>query len=191
MGLKARCLNCGDVIESKLRHDFKQCSCESCFVDGGNDYGRLGYADPAKVEVYNAVQGLWVNQAILLQDWHDDQNEPEKESEPEEQPSTLPTEEAPYDIVKEVINNLFFEHEELTTLQIKEHLRDMGFMACQDTVSSQFNKFYEEFKDEMGVYYKENSNGDSYKVYYFLDLDSDEFENEDVVYQYTEDGDLQ
>lgn len=39
---KARCLACGDVIESKHRHDFVYCSCETIFVDGGKDYLRRG-----------------------------------------------------------------------------------------------------------------------------------------------------
>lgn len=43
---QARCLNCGDVIESKSRHDFVVCSCwdnregKGIAVDGGNDYHR-------------------------------------------------------------------------------------------------------------------------------------------------------
>lgn len=39
---RARCLKCGDIIESKYRHDFVKCSCGSIFVDGGNDYWRCG-----------------------------------------------------------------------------------------------------------------------------------------------------
>jgi len=39
---KARCLLCNDVIESKHRHDFVWCSCESIFVDGGKAYLRRG-----------------------------------------------------------------------------------------------------------------------------------------------------
>lgn len=38
----ARCKRCGDVIESKSRHDWKQCSCGAIFVDGGRDYLRHG-----------------------------------------------------------------------------------------------------------------------------------------------------
>lgn len=38
-----KCKHCGDVIESKTRHDFVWCSCESCFVDGGYDYLRRGF----------------------------------------------------------------------------------------------------------------------------------------------------
>ena len=37
-----QCLKCGDVIESKSKHDFKYCSCGSCFVDGGHSYVRIG-----------------------------------------------------------------------------------------------------------------------------------------------------
>lgn len=37
-----KCLKCGDVIESKHRHDWVQCSCGACFVDGGHDYMRVG-----------------------------------------------------------------------------------------------------------------------------------------------------
>lgn len=40
---KAQCLLCGDVIESKHRHDFRYCSCESLAVDGGVDYIRRLY----------------------------------------------------------------------------------------------------------------------------------------------------
>ena len=34
----ARCKKCGDVIESKYRHDFVWCSCGAMAVDGGHDY---------------------------------------------------------------------------------------------------------------------------------------------------------
>jgi hypothetical protein len=42
---RARCLLCGDVIESKHRHDFVECHCYAIFVDGGADYWRSG-GDP-------------------------------------------------------------------------------------------------------------------------------------------------
>lgn len=34
----AKCLLCGDVIESTHRHDFKWCCCRNLAVDGGLDY---------------------------------------------------------------------------------------------------------------------------------------------------------
>ena len=35
-----RCNLCGDEIESKDPHDYVQCSCETCAVDGGHEYLR-------------------------------------------------------------------------------------------------------------------------------------------------------
>ena len=35
-----RCNHCGDIIESKNRHDFRTCSCGRVSVDGGHDYLR-------------------------------------------------------------------------------------------------------------------------------------------------------
>lgn len=45
-----RCKLCGDVIESKYRHDFVTCSCGACFVDGGLCYRRCGYKSPDDIE---------------------------------------------------------------------------------------------------------------------------------------------
>jgi len=42
MGARIKCLKCGDIIQSYHRHDFKWCSCENVFIDGGNDYMRYG-----------------------------------------------------------------------------------------------------------------------------------------------------
>lgn len=46
---KIQCKNCGDIIESKNRHDWIACSCfkntednQGVFVDGGKDYLRWG-----------------------------------------------------------------------------------------------------------------------------------------------------
>lgn len=40
-----QCLSCNDVIESTHRHDFKYCSCQNVFVDGGLSYIRRGAKD--------------------------------------------------------------------------------------------------------------------------------------------------
>ena len=37
---KIKCNKCGDIIESKHRHDFKICRCGTVAVDGGHDYLR-------------------------------------------------------------------------------------------------------------------------------------------------------
>ena len=52
---KIKCKKCGEIIESKHRHDFKFCKCGAVAVDGGKDYlRRLGnqedYEELSKVE---------------------------------------------------------------------------------------------------------------------------------------------
>ena len=39
----AQCKKCNDIVESKFRHDFRQCKCGNIFVDGGLDYRRCGW----------------------------------------------------------------------------------------------------------------------------------------------------
>jgi hypothetical protein len=48
---RARCLDCGDVVESRHRHDFVGCSCGAMFLDGGLDYVRYGCKDFDRVEL--------------------------------------------------------------------------------------------------------------------------------------------
>jgi len=43
---KAKCLICGEVIESKHRHDFQCCSCGNLCVDGGQDYFKRTLQEP-------------------------------------------------------------------------------------------------------------------------------------------------
>ena len=40
-----QCKLCGEVIESKQVHDFVQCKCGACAVDGGHDYLRRCFRD--------------------------------------------------------------------------------------------------------------------------------------------------
>jgi hypothetical protein len=40
---KIKCLQCGQILESKSRHDFQSCDCPNqTFVDGGTNYLRSG-----------------------------------------------------------------------------------------------------------------------------------------------------
>lgn len=39
---RAKCKKCGDIVESKHRHDFKWCKCGAFFLDGGKSYFRYG-----------------------------------------------------------------------------------------------------------------------------------------------------
>lgn len=43
---RAQCSNCGDVIESKHRHDFVWCKCKAIYIDGGLAYSKYGYTNP-------------------------------------------------------------------------------------------------------------------------------------------------
>lgn len=40
--MKIKCLKCNDIIESFSTHDYKQCKCRACSIDGGSDYTRIG-----------------------------------------------------------------------------------------------------------------------------------------------------
>ena len=46
---KIRCRLCGDVIESRSRHDLVSCRCGEVFVDGGPHYLRTG----ARTSLFN------------------------------------------------------------------------------------------------------------------------------------------
>ena len=48
---KIRCKFCGDIIQSRSVHDFRQCTCHKCFTDGGLEYVRRGFDgdDPQKI----------------------------------------------------------------------------------------------------------------------------------------------
>lgn len=49
---KVQCLKCGKILESKHRHDFQMCDCDNqTFVDGGNDYMRVGGVEIKLIKV--------------------------------------------------------------------------------------------------------------------------------------------
>lgn len=43
---RVKCTMCNDIIESKHRHDFKECNCKNLTVDGGLDYQLLSFSIP-------------------------------------------------------------------------------------------------------------------------------------------------
>ena len=53
----AKCLVCGDEIESTHRHHFVVCSCRNIFVDGGRDYLRRGYQSDQWVDTSISDEG--------------------------------------------------------------------------------------------------------------------------------------
>jgi len=53
MKVKAiRCLDCGETVWSRHRHDLRFCSCGKCGIDGGRDYTRtLGVGEVVEINV--------------------------------------------------------------------------------------------------------------------------------------------
>lgn len=53
-----KCKKCGDIIQSKYRHNFVSCSCGACSVDGGLDYLRRcgNQSDYEEVDEYKVVE---------------------------------------------------------------------------------------------------------------------------------------
>lgn len=47
---RAKCLICGDEIESRTVHEYKTCSCGNLSVDGGLQYAKRGVKDLDKWE---------------------------------------------------------------------------------------------------------------------------------------------
>lgn len=47
-GPRVECLKCGDVIQSKHRRDWVQCTCKDIYVDGGAECVRMGAAVDAR-----------------------------------------------------------------------------------------------------------------------------------------------
>jgi len=70
-----RCKYCGDVIESKHQHDFVECACKRCFVDGGLCYIRIGgephgYAVLTEIGTANEQEyEEWRKAHVLLEDF--------------------------------------------------------------------------------------------------------------------------
>lgn len=44
----AECLECGDILRSRNRHDFVTCSCGALSVDGGSWYCKRSFEEGAK-----------------------------------------------------------------------------------------------------------------------------------------------
>ena len=41
-----QCKLCGDIIESMYHHDYVECKCGACAVDGGHDYLKRNFKQP-------------------------------------------------------------------------------------------------------------------------------------------------
>lgn len=79
---RCKCRICGDIIESKYRHDWVACQCGTIYTDGGKDYIRRGYKD--------------INDIIDMSEYWDDE-ELEKDKYPG---MPVDTDDDPNDIIK-------------------------------------------------------------------------------------------
>lgn len=53
---KAKCNKCGEIVESKHRHDFVRCSCKNLAVDGGKDYLKRLYKEHGYEELSEVTE---------------------------------------------------------------------------------------------------------------------------------------
>lgn len=61
---RAKCLDCGDIIESKHRHDFVRCHCDAIFLDGGLEYIRYGYKDGCSIKLMTETRSKTVAEVM-------------------------------------------------------------------------------------------------------------------------------
>ena len=52
---RAKCLRCGDIIESRNRHEFVTCKCGALSVDGGHDYIRRVFSQGIEDKDYEEL----------------------------------------------------------------------------------------------------------------------------------------
>ena len=65
---KAQCKKCGDIIESRYRHDFQSCGCGAIHVDGGLEYIKRGAYDPDDIIELSEYEILPIKTLILGND---------------------------------------------------------------------------------------------------------------------------
>lgn len=68
-----QCLECGDIIYSRTRHDYRRCSCGACAIDGGFEYTRV-VANKLKCVKRMKIKLETVHQE-LFDDWNEHINE--------------------------------------------------------------------------------------------------------------------
>lgn len=62
-----QCQDCGDIIYSRARHDFRNCTCGKIFVDGGFDYCRRGFTDKPPKGVTKRIKA---SKQQMYDDWN-------------------------------------------------------------------------------------------------------------------------
>jgi hypothetical protein len=61
-----QCRNCDDIIESKKRHEYKECSCGKVAIDGGLDAGGTITGDPQHYTDLGEFCGVINNAKICI-----------------------------------------------------------------------------------------------------------------------------
>lgn len=64
----AKCPKCKQVLYSRAIHDFRYCSCEEIFIDGGFDYTKIGGTDLATIET--GIAEIDATKEELYNDWN-------------------------------------------------------------------------------------------------------------------------
>lgn len=65
---KIKCKHCGDIIESKHVHDYKQCSCGKVAVDGGHCYLRRSFKSSPKEDYIDLSIVEYQDEIVEYQD---------------------------------------------------------------------------------------------------------------------------
>lgn len=65
------CPECGDIIFSRARHDYRSCTCGKYHIDGGFDYLRLGF--PKEMPKIEKLE-IAATKEELYKDWNEDKN---------------------------------------------------------------------------------------------------------------------
>jgi ribosomal protein S27AE len=64
------CPDCGDIIFSRARHDYRSCTCGKCAIDGGFDYIKISALKLPKIEKIEVAATL----KELYNDWNENKN---------------------------------------------------------------------------------------------------------------------
>lgn len=62
------CPQCGYIIYSRARHDFRSCKCGDCNIDGGFDYVKIGAMDLSKIQQHELE--IPITRTELYDDWN-------------------------------------------------------------------------------------------------------------------------
>lgn len=65
--IAVKCPECGDLIYSRARYDFRYCSCGEIAIDGGFDYVKISYK---KISPEKYIKYIIATKQELYDDWN-------------------------------------------------------------------------------------------------------------------------